>query len=254
MSICTLTLAPTKYDFIAKLRKIQRRDLIWVSSAPGSKWTIIPQTYGHVRHRPGDHCLLHDRSLVCQLHEGLGYGDLPVLAGRDSASHDWLVFKDRDPAAPPDRWVLTRRSGLTRTGLPDSFLEGATTRSRIERLVEAALVLAEVSYEGSAELPGRPDFTVPKLRVAILAHGCRQHAHGCSYGASYGRQPTPDEITNISSHDESIVQQLNFRGWRVLTVWECGLSGPGSLESGVFVERLKRFIAASTSHETISAD
>jgi DNA mismatch endonuclease (patch repair protein) len=77
-----------------------------------------------------------------------------------------------------------------------------------------------------AALPGRPDLVFPKHKVAVFVHGCFWHRHaGCRYATSpqqnahFWREKFE---TNIA-RDQRNVERLTAIGWRVVTVWECGL-------------------------------
>lgn len=76
------------------------------------------------------------------------------------------------------------------------------------------------------DLPGKPDLLLPKWNAAIFVHGCFWHRHeGCSLTA------TPDSRTEFwrrkfegnVERDTRNRDQLLVAGWRVATVWECGL-------------------------------
>ena len=88
-------------------------------------------------------------------------------------------------------------------------------------------------------LPGAPDLVLPRLRKAILVHGCFWHQHRCKRGS---RQPAtnrdywlPKLVRNIE-RDRRNRQRLRLLGWEVMTVWECQTRHP-HLEI-----RLRRFL------------
>ena len=73
-------------------------------------------------------------------------------------------------------------------------------------------------------LPGTPDLVFPRLRKAILVHGCFWHRHrGCH------RTTTPktraaywqDRFDDNVQRDKRICKRLKAEGWDVLVVWEC---------------------------------
>jgi DNA mismatch endonuclease (patch repair protein) len=77
-----------------------------------------------------------------------------------------------------------------------------------------------------AGLPGRPDIVLPGRRIAILVHGCYWHRHeGCHWST------TPASNMNFwgakfarnRERDAEVMAALRETGWRVATVWECGL-------------------------------
>jgi DNA mismatch endonuclease (patch repair protein) len=72
-----------------------------------------------------------------------------------------------------------------------------------------------------AELPGRPDFYLPGLRLAIFADGC--FWHGCP---EHGRIPddnraywAPKLLRNVQ-RDKEASRTLRRKGIRVMRIWE----------------------------------
>ena len=81
-------------------------------------------------------------------------------------------------------------------------------------------------------LPGRPDIVFPRYRAVIFAHGCFWHGHDCSLF----RLPSTREdfwrtkIAGNAKRDADSEEQLLQLGWRVMTVWECAMRGPGRMQ------------------------
>lgn len=77
-----------------------------------------------------------------------------------------------------------------------------------------------------AHLPGRPDIIMSGRRIAILVHGCFWHrhvgCHWCSTPASNIEFWEPKFARN-RERDAEVMVSLRKLGWRVATVWECGL-------------------------------
>jgi len=80
-------------------------------------------------------------------------------------------------------------------------------------------------------LPGKPDIVFPRFKAVILAHGCFWHGHNCPlfkwpssnvkfWRTKIGRNREVDQAARVA---------LAALGWRILTVWECALKGPGRL-------------------------
>lgn len=88
------------------------------------------------------------------------------------------------------------------------------------------------------DLKGRPDIVLPKHRTCIFVHGCFWHRHGCSKTTT----PKSNEEfwrakfeANVK-RDRNATETLKAAGWRVLTVWECGLTNGAKAEAAaVFV-------------------
>jgi DNA mismatch endonuclease (patch repair protein) len=76
-----------------------------------------------------------------------------------------------------------------------------------------------------SDLPGSPDFVLPKHRTAVFVHGCFWHGHGCS------RSKLPqtnvrfwtDKIGKNRLRDAKAEAALRRDGWRVQIVWQCEL-------------------------------
>jgi DNA mismatch endonuclease (patch repair protein) len=110
-----------------------------------------------------------------------------------------------------------------------------------ERLVRSTLHRLGYRFRLHAkELPGKPDIVFRPRRAAILVHGCFWHGHGCARG---GRMPKTNrdywerKIARNRERDAQRLMALEARGYRVLTLWECGLKDAAALE-----ESLRRFL------------
>ena len=76
------------------------------------------------------------------------------------------------------------------------------------------------------KLPGCPDVVLPKYRTCIFVNGCLWHGHrGCRYAArpKSNAEFWQTKIRNNIRRDELSAQALEAMGWKVVTVWECGL-------------------------------
>jgi DNA mismatch endonuclease (patch repair protein) len=122
----------------------------------------------------------------------------------------------------------------------------AAERSRIMRAVRSTGTTPEQKCESllrslrlkfsrhPAHLAGRPDFVLPKYRLAIFVHGCFWHAHkGCKNSAlptsniAYWEQ----KIDRNRRRDRRVREKLRKAGWRIAVIWECKLRKPGSAVS-----------------------
>ncbi len=75
-----------------------------------------------------------------------------------------------------------------------------------------------------ADLPGKPDITLPKHKKIIFVHGCFWHGHeGCR------RAKRPDtnkefwdkKIEGNIARDKHNREKLETLGWKVMVVWTC---------------------------------
>jgi len=76
------------------------------------------------------------------------------------------------------------------------------------------------------DLPGRPDIVLPKYQLVIFVHGCFWHRHpGCSFAATPATRPKfwKAKLEGNRRRDVEKQKALRDQGWRVFTVWECGI-------------------------------
>jgi DNA mismatch endonuclease (patch repair protein) len=74
------------------------------------------------------------------------------------------------------------------------------------------------------DLPGTPDLVFPRLRKAILVHGCFWHQHeGCRLARMPKARPEywKPKLERNRARDKEARRALEAAGWRVLTIWEC---------------------------------
>src|ERR1700749_4157220 len=79
------------------------------------------------------------------------------------------------------------------------------------------------------DLPGRPDLVFPRFNAVVFVHGCFWHGHRCpmfTLPATRTRFWRNKIATNVR-RDHTVQSKLALEGWRVMTVWECALRGPG---------------------------
>jgi DNA mismatch endonuclease (patch repair protein) len=78
-------------------------------------------------------------------------------------------------------------------------------------------------YRLNRRLPGRPDLTFGRAKLAVFVHGCFWHQ------CPKGHLPAPKanaefwqaKFSENRRRDERAVASLTSMGWRVMTVWEC---------------------------------
>src|SRR6266704_5487438 len=76
-------------------------------------------------------------------------------------------------------------------------------------------------------LPGRPDFVFPKKRKALFLHGCFWHLHGRCKIAHIPKSKKSYWLPKLRGNkrrDRNNAARLRYRGWKILTVWECQLA------------------------------
>ena len=104
-----------------------------------------------------------------------------------------------------------------------------------------------------ATLPGKPDIVLPKLRSAILVHGCFWHGHDCSLFRlpATRREFWETKIARNRERDGEVLDALRAEGWRCLTVWECALRGPGRRELPQVINMLVAWLTDSSTDTEI---
>lgn len=110
-----------------------------------------------------------------------------------------------------------------------SGIRGKNTRP--ELLIRKALHARGFRYRLHCDLPGKPDICLPKHRAVIFVHGCFWHGHGCHLFKWPSTRPEfwQAKINRNREVDRRSVAALLEGGWRVGTIWECGLKGRGRL-------------------------
>lgn len=84
------------------------------------------------------------------------------------------------------------------------------------------------------DLPGSPDIVFPSRNTALFVHGCYWHRHkGCRFcyspksNVAFWEQKFQKNI----ARDERVRGELEKRGWRVVTFWECETVGEDGLRN-----------------------
>lgn len=89
------------------------------------------------------------------------------------------------------------------------------------------------------DLPGTPDIVLPGRGAVIFVHGCFWHAHDCAKGrAPKSRRRFWDEKrVGNRRRDARHRRELRKLGYRVMTIWQCRLKSPLTVE-----RRIKAFL------------
>jgi DNA mismatch endonuclease (patch repair protein) len=101
--------------------------------------------------------------------------------------------------------------------------KNVTTELRLLKLLRKSKVKG---WRRHYDVPGKPDFSWPHLKVAVFVDGCFWHGHDC------GRNLSPksnidawrEKIFNRKKRDRRIDCELRAKGWSVIRIWECQLS------------------------------
>ena len=100
--------------------------------------------------------------------------------------------------------------------------------TRPERRVRQALLQMGIHYRVNLKgIPGSPDIAFPRVKKAVLVHGCFWHVHPqCAAQNLRGVHGTnggfwQDKLTRNVLRDRRDIARLHEDGWRVLVIWEC---------------------------------
>lgn len=98
-------------------------------------------------------------------------------------------------------------------------------------------------------VPGKPDLVFSKYRAVIFANGCFWHGHDCALFKWPSSRPEfwHGKITGNMARDKRVRENLLAAGWRVLTVWECAVKGPGRLTTENVIARCSAWINSQKS-------
>lgn len=98
-------------------------------------------------------------------------------------------------------------------------------------------------------VPGKPDFVLPKYRVAAFVHGCFWHRHECHLFKWPSTRPHfwRTKLNRNRERDAEVAAGVEAAGWRQLTVWECALRGPHQIGLECALDRTERWLASAAS-------
>ena len=106
-----------------------------------------------------------------------------------------------------------------------SRIKGKDTKP--EEIVRKYLFSKGFRYrKNDPKLPGKPDIVLPKYRTVIFVNGCFWHMHeGCRYFVwpKHNAEFWEKKIRDNAERDIRNYKKLEEQGWKVLTIWECGL-------------------------------
>lgn len=121
-----------------------------------------------------------------------------------------------------------------RAPIPEKELTSKTMSAIKARNTKPELILRKVLWDNDIKgyrlhwkkAPGRPDIAFPGKRIAIFVNGC--YWHQCPFcqpkiPKSHSEFWIEKFRRNIKRDHEKIVQ-LNEKGWKSLTIWECQLN------------------------------
>jgi DNA mismatch endonuclease (patch repair protein) len=177
--------------------------------------------------------------LMCSFYPRLGSAGDRIFRGVDSNGIELLLVPNRyrRTGRDPEFVMLGARgtgAAVSATPVQGRFGWGEPrpfgTRkgeTGLEAAVRRILQDLGIRFDEQVALPGTPDFLLPDYHVVVNAHGCFWHGHSCDRGASGGAERIGPKI----QRDALTHEQLMRLGFRIVTVWECGLIGQNALSS-----------------------
>lgn len=97
------------------------------------------------------------------------------------------------------------------------------------------------------DLPGKPDLVFPRYKSVIQINGCFWHGHSCprcrmpSTNTEYWNR----KVARNKERDAANQKSLLDSGWRVLTIWECALTGKWKLGLNKVLELASEWLLSS---------
>lgn len=95
-----------------------------------------------------------------------------------------------------------------------------------EEIVRKYLFAQGFRYrKNDVKLPGKPDVVLPKYRTVVFVNGCFWHHHDCRYFVwpQSNAEFWKEKIMHNVERDQRNIRNLETRGWKTITVWECDL-------------------------------
>lgn len=119
----------------------------------------------------------------------------------------------------------TTFGGLSRGQLMSRVRSGgnATTEQRLANLLRS---VGLTGWRRHQPLPGKPDFTWRKAKVAVFVDGCFWHGHDCGKNVQpkTNAQAWGKKIERNRERDRQATRLLRNQEWTVIRIWECHLA------------------------------
>jgi len=139
----------------------------------------------------------------------------------------------------PFKKVEKRLAGTTalRTDAATSARMGRVRQSGTapEMTIRRAVSTLGLRYTvRNRDLPGSPDLANRSRRWAIFVHGCYWHRHEGCHKATTPRTNTDfwlEKFSRNRARDEDARIELERRGYRVLTFWQCDVEENNAIAS-----------------------
>ena len=120
-------------------------------------------------------------------------------------------------------------------------IRGAGNRSTEMRLIAFMRSHGINGWRRGFNLPGKPDFVFPRLKITVFVDGC--FWHGCPLHATAPKQNAQfwrEKLSRNQARDRLVNRTLRARGWIVLRIWEHELARRNERQ---LLSRLNRHLA-----------
>lgn len=103
-------------------------------------------------------------------------------------------------------------------------------------------------------LPGTPDIVLARHHAVINIMGCFWHGHECANFRWPGSRAQfwKEKIEKNRARDKRNHTSLEAAGWRVATIWECSLRGPGAWPQDRIIDALTTWLRSNSPMLTVS--
>ena len=114
---------------------------------------------------------------------------------------------------------------ITKDARSQNMAKIRSKNTKPELLLRRALFANGLRYRLHYRISGKPDIVFPGKKVAIFVNGCFWHGHSCPEGHTpkTNKKFWVNKIEVNQARDKRNVAQLRKAGWKVLTLWECGI-------------------------------
>lgn len=102
----------------------------------------------------------------------------------------------------------------------------------------------------SKQLPGSPDIVMKRWKKAIFVNGCFWHGHDCHLFKLPATRTDwwKNKVADNRSRDLRATHDLIASNWRVITVWQCAITGKDRLVDSEFTSTLLEAVKSSVAH------
>lgn len=112
--------------------------------------------------------------------------------------------------------------------------------TKLELMIRKALHARGFRYRlYTSSIHGRPDIALPRYHAAIFVNGCFWHGHECHlfHMPNTRREFWTKKLSRNKQRDAQVAAQLQYDGWRQLTIWECSVRGSRSIGLDATIEQ-----------------